>query len=75
MVNKDEYITIVLCYASLGHRHSDYALLVVTNFLCRVTNLAHLVVGHSLSLDQRLGIRCRLTSVIRHVVTSLLDVH
>ena len=44
---------------------SDYALPVVTNFLCRVTNSAHLVVGPSLSLDQRLGIRCRLTSAIR----------
>ena len=54
---------------------SDYALPVVTNFLCRVTNSAHLVVGPSLSLDQWLGIRCRLTSVIRHVVTSLSDVH
>jgi len=30
--------------------------------LCRVTNSAHLVVGPSLSLDRRLGIRCRLTS-------------
>jgi len=37
--------------------------------------LSSLVVGLSLSLDQRLGIRCRLTSVIRHVVTSLSDVH
>ena len=43
--------------------------------LVRVTNSAHLVVGLSLSLDQRLGIRCRLTSVIRRVVTSLSDVH
>jgi len=31
---------------------SDYALPVVTNFLCRVTDSAHLVVGPSLSLDQ-----------------------
>ena len=31
---------------------SDYALPVVTNFLCRVTNSAHLVVGPSLSLDR-----------------------
>ena len=54
---------------------SDYALPVVTNFLCRVTNSAHLAVGLSLSLDQWLGIRCRLTSVIRRVVTSLSDVH
>ena len=53
---------------------SDYALPVVTNFLCRVTNSAHLVVGPSLSLNKRLGIRCRLTSVIRRVVTSLSDV-
>jgi len=45
---------------------------VVTNFLCRVTNSAHLVVGPS---HQRLGIRCRLTSVIWCVVTSLSDVH
>jgi len=44
------------------------------NFLCRVTNSAHLVVGPSLSLYQ-LVIRCRLTSVIRRVVTSLSDVH
>jgi len=29
----------------------------------------------SLQLDQRLGIRCRLTSAIRRVVTSLSDVH
>ena len=42
-------------------------------FVCRVTNSAHLVVGPS--LDQRLGIRCRLISVIRRVVTSLSDVH
>ena len=41
----------------------DYALQVVANFLCRVTNSAHLVVGPSVSLDQRLEIRCRLTSV------------
>jgi len=54
---------------------SDYALPVVTNFLCRVTDSAHLVVGPLLSLDQRLGIRCRLTSAIRRVVTSLSDVH
>ena len=53
---------------------SDYALPVVTN-LCHITNSAHLVVGSSLSLDQRLWIRCRLTSVIWHVVTSLSDVH
>jgi len=53
----------------------DYALPVVTNFLCHVTNSAHLVVGPLLSLDQRLGIRCQLTSVIRRVVTSLSDVH
>jgi len=33
------------------------------------------VVGPLLSLDRRLGIRCRLTSVIRRVVTSLSDVH
>ena len=45
------------------------------NFLCRVTNSAHLVVGPLLSLDQRLGIRCRITSAIRRVVTSLSDVH
>jgi len=31
---------------------SNYALPVVTNFLCRVTDSAHLVVGPSLSLDQ-----------------------
>jgi len=54
---------------------SDYALPVITNFLCRVTNSAHLVVGLLLSLDQWLGIHCRLTSVIRCVVTSLSDVH
>ena len=54
---------------------SDYALPVVTNFLCRVTNSAHLVIGPSLLLDWRLGISCRLTSVIRHLVTSLSDVH
>ena len=54
---------------------SDYALPVVTNFLCRVIDSAHLVVGPSLSLDQWLGMRCRLTSVIRRVVTSLSDVH
>jgi len=36
---------------------------------------AHLVIGPLLSLDQRLGIRCRLTSVIRRVVKSLSDVH
>jgi len=53
---------------------SDYALAVVTNFLCRVTNSAHLVVGPSLSLDRRLGIRCLLTSVIRRVMTSFSDV-
>jgi len=67
-----------LCYVSLGHRQqiaSDYALPVVTNFMCHITNLAHLVVGPLLSLDQRLGIRCQLTSVIRCVVTSLSDVH
>ena len=45
----------------------------VTNFLCRVTNSAHLVVGPLLSLDRRLRIRCRLTSEIRRVVTSLSD--
>jgi len=45
---------------------SDYALPVITNFLCCVTNSAHLVVGPSLSLDQWLGIRCQLTSVIQH---------
>ena len=38
-------------------------------------NSAHLVVGPSLSLDQRLGIRCQLTSAIRRVVTSLSDIH
>ena len=54
---------------------SDYALPVVTNFLCRVTNAAHLIVGPSLSLDQWLGNRCRLTSVIRRVVTSRSDVY
>jgi len=54
---------------------SDYALPFVTNFLCRVTNSAHLVVGPLLSLDQRLRIRCRPTSAIRRVVTSLSDVH
>jgi len=54
---------------------SDYTLPVVTNFLCRITNSAHLVVGPSLSLDKRLGIRCQLTSVIRRVMTSLLDIH
>ena len=42
--------------------------------LCRITNSAHLVVCPLLSLDQWLGIRCRLTSVIRRVVTSLSDV-
>ena len=31
---------------------SDYALPVVTSFLSRVTNSAHLVVGPSLSLDR-----------------------
>ena len=45
------------------------------DFLCHVTNSTHLIVGPSLPLDQRLGIRCRLTSVIRCVVTSLSDVH
>ena len=43
--------------------------------LVRVTNSANTVVGPSLSLDQRLGIRCRLTSAIRRVVTSLSDAH
>jgi len=47
----------------------------VTNFLCHVTSSAHLVVGSSLSLDQQLGIHCRLTSVIRRVVTSRSEVH
>ena len=51
---------------------SDCALPVVTNFLCHVTNSAHLVVGPSLSLDQWLGIRCRLTSVIWRVVKTFL---
>ena len=36
--------------------------------------LTHLVVGPSLSLDRRLGICCRLTSVIQCVVTSLSDI-
>jgi len=54
---------------------SDYALPVVTNFLCCVTNSAHLVVGPLLLLDQWLGIRCRPTSVIWRVVTSLSDDH
>ena len=53
---------------------SDYALPVVTNFLYRVTNSAHLVVGPSL-LDPRHGFRCQPTSMIQHVVTSLSDVH
>ena len=47
----------------------------VTNFLCRITNSARLVVGPSLLLDQRLEIRCQLTSVIRRVATTPLDVH
>ena len=59
---------IVLRQPRTSPADSDYALPVVTNFLCRVTNSAHLVVGPSLSLDQRLGIRCRLTSVTRRVV-------
>ena len=45
------------------------------NFLCRVTNSAHLVAGPSLLLDQRLGIRCQLTSLIWRIVASLSDVH
>ena len=59
------------CRATLplkGSVSNYYALPIVTNFLCRVTNSAYLVVGPSLSLDQRLGIRCQLTSVIRHVI-------
>ena len=36
--------------------------------------LSSLVVGPLLSLDQRLGIRCRLTSVTRRVVTSRSDI-
>jgi len=63
-----QYLTDCVTPASdIASIDSDYALPVVTNFLCRVTNSAHLVVGPSLSLDQRLGIRCRLTSVIRRV--------
>ena len=69
-----QYLT-VLRQPRTSPVESDYALPVVTNFLCRVTNSAHLVVGPSLSLDQRLVIRCRLTSVIRRVVTRLSDVH
>ena len=57
---------IVLRQPRTSPADSDYALPVVTN-LCRVTNSAHLVVGPSLSLDQRLEIRWRLTSVIRRV--------
>jgi len=67
--------SIQISISSSSPVDSNYALPVVTNFLCRVTNSAHLVVGPSLSLDQQLGIRCQLTSVIRHVVTSLSDVH
>jgi len=71
-----QYLTDCVMPASdIASRQRFYALPVVTNFLCRVTNSAHLVVGPSLSLDQRLGICCRLTSVIRRVVTSLSDVH
>ena len=51
---------------------SDYALPVVTNFLCRVTNSVHLVVGPSLSLDRWLVIRCQLTSVIRRSLKTFL---
>ena len=42
---------------------SDYALPV--NFLWRVTDSAHLVVGPSLSLDQWLGIRCQQSADLR----------
>jgi len=35
-------------------RLADYALPIVTNFLCRVTDSAHLIVGPSLSLDNDL---------------------
>jgi len=66
-------ICAIVVKLSCGQSHTSTYL--VTNFLCRVTSSAHLVVGPSLSLDQRLGIRCRLTSVIRRVVTSLSDVH
>jgi len=66
---------IVLRQPRTSPADSDYALPVVTNFLCRVTNSAHLVVGPLLSLNQRVGIRGRLTSAIRRVVTSLSDVH
>ena len=69
-----QYLT-VLRQPRTSPADSDYALPIVTNFLCRVTNSAHLVVGPSLSLDPRLKIHCRLTSVIRRVVTSLSDVH
>jgi len=71
-----QYVTDCVTPASdIASIDSDYALPVVTNFLCRVTNSDHLVVGPLLSLDPRLGIRCRLTSAIRRVVTSLSDVH
>jgi len=66
---------IVLRHPRTSPVDSDYALPVVTNFLCHITNSAHLVVGPSLSLDRRLGIRCQLTSMIQHVVASLSDVH
>jgi len=48
-------------------------LLPVTNFLCRVTNSARLVVGPLLSLDQRLGIRYRLTSAIGRVLQTFIE--
>ena len=72
-----QYLTDCLTSASdiACRQRLRSALPVVINCLCRVTNSAHLVVGPLLSLDQRLGIRCRLTSAIRRVVTSLSDVH
>ena len=69
------YWLIVLLQRRTSPVDSDYALPVITNLSCRVTDSAHLVVGPSLSLDRWLGIRCRLTSAIRRVVTSLSDVH
>jgi len=54
--HKAPQYVIVLRQPRTSPVDSDYALPVVTN-LCRVTNSAHLVVGPSLSLDQRLEIR------------------
>ena len=43
---------IVLRQSRTSPVDSDYALPIVTNFLCHVTDSAHLVVGPLLSLDQ-----------------------